>query len=145
MNVGWRIKLGWAPIKVKEKMSSDVELVSPDIFLTDIGKTMREKKTGCVLVEENGRLIGIITDRDIACRATADGADYATITASAIMSKPVSYCFDDARLVDAAHIMQEKQVGRLPVLDRETRLVGMLTADHLSSLPLLASLIKCNR
>ncbi len=145
MKVGWRTKLGWAPIKVKEKMSSDVEYVNPDMPLTDIGKTMREKNLGCVLVDENGQLIGIITDRDIACRATANGADSATVTARAIMSTPVSYCFDDARLVDAARVMQEKRICRLPVFDRETRLVGMLTADHLSSLPLLASRIKCNR
>ena len=145
MKVGWRAKFGWAPIKVKEKMSSDVECVSPDISLMDIGKTMREQNTGCVLVEENGQLIGIITDRDIVCRSIADGADSLTVTARAIMSKPVSHCFDDARLVDAAQIMQEKQIRRLPVFDRETRLVGMLTADHLSSLPLMASQVKCNR
>ena len=131
MKVGWKTKLGWAPIKVKEKMSSDVEYVSPDIPLTDIGKTMREKNLGCVLVDENGQLIGIITDRDIACRATANGADFATVTARAIMSKPVSYCFDDAHLADAVQIMREKQISHLPVFDRETRLVGMLTADHL--------------
>lgn len=145
MKLGLRSKLGWAPIQVKEKMSSGVECVSPDISLTDIGKMMREQKIGCVLVEENGQLIGIITDRDMACRAIADSADSATITARAIMSKPVSYCFDDARLVDAAQIMQEKQLCRLPVFDRETRLVGILTADHLSSLPLLALQVKCNR
>ena len=131
MKVGWKTKLGWAPIKVKEKMSSDVEYVSPDIPLTDIGKTMREKNLGYVLVNENGQLIGIITDHDIAYRATANDADSATVTARAIMSKPVSYCFDDACLVDAVHIMQEKQISHLPVFDRETRLVGMLTSDHL--------------
>jgi CBS domain-containing protein len=145
MKIGWRTKIGWASVKVNEKMSSDVECVSPDISLTDIGKTMRDQKTGCVLVEENGQLIGIITDRDVVCRPIADGADSFTITARAIMSKPVSYCFDDAHLVDAAHIMQEKQIRRLPVFDRETRLVGMLTADHLSSLPLMASQVKCYR
>lgn len=144
MKVGWRGKLGWAPIKVKEKMSSDVECISPDISLMDIGKTMREQEKGCVLIKENGQLIGIITDRDMTCRAIADGRDPATITARAIMSKPVSYCFDDAHLVDAAHIMQEKQIRRLPVFDREKRLVGLLTVDHLFSLSSVVSQIKCN-
>ena len=77
------------------------------------------------------------------CRAVADCLDPATVTARAIMSKTVCYCFDDAYLSDAAHIMQEKQIRRLPVLDREKQLVGLLTVDHL--LPSLASQIKCNR
>ena len=146
MELGLKSKLGWAPIKVKEVMSSDLGCVSPDMSLTNIGKTMREQGIGCVLVEENGQLIGIITDRDMTCRAIADGLDSATITARAIMSKPVSYSFDDALLVDAAHIMREKQIRRLPILDREKRLVGILTGDHLFSLlPLLASQIQCNR
>jgi CBS domain-containing protein len=126
-------------------MSSDVECVSPDMSLTDIGKTMREQEIGCVLVEENGQLIGVITDRDMTCRVIAYGLDSLTITAREIMSKPVRYCFDDALLVDAAHIMREKQIRRLPVLDREKRLVGILTGDHLSTLPLVASQIQCNR
>ena len=144
MKVGWKSKLGWAPIKIKEIMSSDLGCVSPDMFLRDVGKMMREQIMGCVLVEDNGQLIGIITDRDMTCRAIADGLDSATITARAIMSKPVSYSIDDALLVDAARIMQEKQIRRLPILDREKRLVCLLTADHLSSLPSLVSQIKCN-
>jgi CBS domain-containing protein len=142
MEIGWLSSIKWAPMRVKENMSADVECVGPDMSLTDIGKTMREQGIGCVLVKENGQLSGIITDRDMTCRAVADGLDPTTITAGAIMSKPVSHCFDDALLVDAAHIMQEKQIRRLPVLDRDKRLVGILTADHLSS---LATQITCNK
>ena len=112
MVIGLSAKLGWAPIKVEEKMSSDVECVGPDISLADIGKTMRDQEIGCILVKENGQIIGIITDRDMTCRAVADCLDPATVTARAIMSKTVCYCFDDAYLSDAAHIMQEKQIRR---------------------------------
>ncbi len=144
MTYGWLSNIKWGRITVKEKLSSDVECVSPDMSLTDIGKTMRDQEIGCVLVKENGQLIGIITDRDMTCRVIANGLNPTTITATAIMSKPVSHCFDDALLVDAAHIMLEKQVRRLPVLDRDKRLVGILTVDHLSSLPSVAAQIKCN-
>ncbi len=128
----WKSKHKWAPIKVQENMSRDVASVVVETCLTDIAKLMRDEDVGCVPVRENGKVIGIITDRDITCRVTASGRDPATITAKAIMTGDVSCCFEDDLLAEAAGIMAEKRVRRLPVLNREEYLVGLLTADDLA-------------
>lgn len=128
----WKSRHKWTPITVKENMSSDVASVDTETCLTDIAKLMRDQDVGCVPVKENGKVIGIITDRDVTCRLTAGGRDPATTTAKAIMTGDVSCCFEDDLLVKAAGIMAEKRVRRLPVLNRDEDLVGLLTADDLA-------------
>ncbi len=128
----WKSRHKWAPITVNENMSGDVASVVTETCLTEIAKLMRDENVGCVPVKENGKVIGIITDRDIMCRVIASGRDPATTTAKAIMTEDVSCCFEDDLLVDAAGIMAEKRVRRLPVLNRDEELVGLLTADDLA-------------
>ncbi len=128
----WKSRHRWAPITVKENMSSDVVSVDPETYVTHIAKLMRDEYVGCIPVKESGKVIGIITDRDITCRVTASGRDPATTTAKAAMTGDVSYCFEDDLLVDAAGIMEKKRVRRLPVLNRDEELVGLLTADDLA-------------
>ena len=132
MKIGWKSKSKWAPIKIKENMSANVASVSRETSAAEIARILRDKHIGCVPVVENDQLIGMITDRDITCRVLAEGRNPDSTTASDIMSKDVSACFEDDCLADAAQIMEDHQVRRLPVLDREKRIVGILTADDLS-------------
>jgi CBS domain-containing protein len=113
-------------------MSANVASVSSNISAAEIAKLMRDKHIGCVPVVENDHLIGMITDRDITCRVVAAGRSAGSTTAGEIMSKDMSVCYEDDFLADAAHIMERDQVRRLPVVDREKRIVGILTADDLS-------------
>jgi CBS domain-containing protein len=115
------------PPKVREIMSKNVTWVGPDISLQEAARTMRELDIGCLPVGKDDRLIGMITDRDIACRAVAEGEDPARTPISEAMSKGVTYCFDDQDVREAARLMEKKQIHRLPVLNRQKRMVGMLS------------------
>jgi CBS domain-containing protein len=115
------------PAKVREIMSTNVTWVGPDISLQEAARKMRDLDIGCLPVGKDDRLIGMITDRDIACRAIAAGNDPARTAISEAMSKGVTYCFDDQDVGEAAHLMERKQLHRLPVLNRQKRMVGMLS------------------
>lgn len=130
--LGWASKQKWAPITVKENMSRDVESVGAESCVMDVAQLMRDQVIGCVPVKKDGKVIGIITDRDITCRVTVSGRDPATTTAKEIMTSDVSCCFEDDTLTKAAEIMAEKRVRRLAVLNRDEDLVGLLTADDLA-------------
>lgn len=132
MKMQWKSKTKWGPITIKENMSPNAAFVDPDMSAKEIATILRDKKIGCVPVMENERLIGMITDRDIAIRAVAEGPDSGRMTAREIMSAPVCVCHEDDLLADAAQIMEDNQVRRLPVLDRDERLVGLLTSDDLA-------------
>jgi CBS domain-containing protein len=93
---------------------------------------MRKSDVGFLPVQENGRLIGIVTDRDVCCRAVGDGHDLTTLTAREIMTTAPLSCFDDEDCVEAARLMKERRVHRLAVLDRTERLVGLLSVDDLA-------------
>ena len=114
-------------VRVKDIMSKNVTWVGPDLSLQDAAKKMRELDIGCLPVGKDDRLIGMITDRDIACRAVADGDDPAETVIAETMSKGVTYCFEDQDVSEAAHLMEQKQIHRLPVLNRQKRMVGMVS------------------
>jgi len=114
-------------VRVEEIMSKNVTWVGPELSLQDAAKKMRELDIGCLPVGKDDRLIGMITDRDIACRAVADGDDPAKTMIAEAMSKGVTYCFEDQDVSEAAHLMEQKQIHRLPVLNRQKRMVGMLS------------------
>jgi CBS domain-containing protein len=111
---------------VKEAMTSHAEWVSPDLSLTEVARRMRDNKIGCLPVGDKDRLIGMITDRDIACRAVAEGSYLAKTKARDVMTNGITYCFDDQTLEDAVRVMQEKGIHHLPVLNRSKRMVGIL-------------------
>lgn len=93
---------------------------------------MREFDIGALPVGENDRLIGMVTDRDIAVRAVANGRDPSKLTAREVMSTGNVYCRDDEDLEDAVRIMEQKQIRRLPVIDDKKRMVGMLSLGDIS-------------
>ena len=123
-------------MKVKDAMHAGTEWLPPSTSLVEIAKRMRDKDIGCVPIGDSDRLVGMVTDRDIACRAVASGGDIGKLTARDVMTKTIIYCRESEELSDAVRIMQQKQVRRLPVINDQKRLVGMLSLGDLShSLP----------
>jgi CBS domain-containing protein len=112
-------------------MSHDVQLASPKQSIRDAAKIMAKIDAGVLPVGENDKLVGVITDRDIAVRAVAEGKAPTTKVRD-VMSQEVLYCFDDQELEDVARNMAEQKVRRLPVVNREKRLVGIISLGDLA-------------
>ena len=119
-------------MKIREIMSSDVQCTKPDNTLTEAAGLMRQLDTGAVPVCDHDRLAGMLTDRDIAIRAVADGRDPNATSVRDVMSPGVVYVFEDQSVEDAAHLMEEKQIRRLPVLNRNKRMVGIVSLGDLA-------------
>lgn len=117
---------------VKELMTTKVEYVKPDTTLQECARRMRDLNIGSLPVWENGKLAGMITDRDICCRALAEGRDPARTKVREIMTKDVAFCFDDQECDDAAHMMEDRHIRRLAVLNRKRSMVGFLSVDDLA-------------
>ncbi|WP_346324858.1 CBS domain-containing protein [Emcibacter sp. SYSU 3D8] len=117
---------------VKQAMHRGVDWCPPETPLSDVAKLMRDKDVGAIPIGENDRLIGMVTDRDIVCRAISDGRDLDSITAGDVMTCGIIYCTEDEDIEDAIYLMEMKQVRRLPVVNREKRLVGMLSLGDVS-------------
>ena len=113
-------------MQVSEAMTRGVNLASPGQTIREAARAMADKDTGVLPVGENDRLVGMVTDRDIAVRAVAEGKGPDT-KVSEVMTPGVEYCFEDQDLDEVARQMGSKQVRRLPVLDRNKRLVGILS------------------
>ena len=111
--------------KLKDLMSPDVKVISPDMSIRDAAAEMRDGDFGMLPVGENDRMIGTITDRDIAIRAVAEGKDSDTKVRD-VMSEGIAWVFEDESVEDAAKMMSQRQVRRLPVVDRNKRLVGIV-------------------
>jgi CBS domain-containing protein len=113
-------------MQVSEAMTRGVSLASPGQTIREAARAMADKDTGALPVGENDRLVGMVTDRDIAVRAVAEGKGPDT-KVSEVMTPGVEYCFEDQDLDEVARTMGGKQVRRLPVLNRDKRLVGILS------------------
>lgn len=121
-------------MQVSEIMSRQVKVASPTNTLQQAARMMAELDAGAIPVAENDRLVGMITDRDIAIRGDAQGRDPTRTRVSEVMTREqVKYCFEDETLDDVAHNMAELQVRRLPVVDRDKRLVGIVSLGDISS------------
>jgi CBS domain-containing protein len=119
-------------MQVKEVMSDRVEFVGPETTLQECARRMRDLNVGSMPVMQNGKLWGMITDRDICCRIVAEGRDPSKARARDVMAKNVAYCLDDQECEDAAHLMEDRHIRRLAVLDRRHSLVGILSVDNLA-------------
>ena len=111
--------------KISEVMSSDVQTISPDATIEEAAQEMRDGDFGLVPVADE-ELLGVITDRDIAIRAVAGGKDPSTLVRE-IMSEEVVWASEDDSVEDAARIMSDHQIRRLPVVDAEQHLVGIVS------------------
>jgi CBS domain-containing protein len=118
-------------MKISECMTRDVRIANPNETIREAARMMCECDAGILPVGENDRLVGMITDRDIALRAVAEGKGPETKVRD-VMSAEVKYCFDDEDIDDAARNMAEQQIRRLPVLNREKRLVGIVSLGDLA-------------
>jgi CBS domain-containing protein len=120
-------------MRVSEAMTRDVRVATPGQSIRDVAKMMAEIDAGAMPVGENDRLIGMITDRDIAIRAVAQGKGPDTPVRDVMSSEQVLYCYDDEELERVASNMGDKQVRRLPVVNRDKRLVGILSLGDLAN------------
>src|SRR4051812_15758887 len=119
-------------MKVSEAMARDVHVASPDETIRQAAKTMASLDAGVLPVGENDHLIGMITDRDIAIRGIAQGKGPKAKVRD-VMTKDVKYCFEDQEVEEVTHNMADIQVRRLPVLNRDKRLVGILSLGDIAS------------
>jgi CBS domain-containing protein len=118
-------------MKVSEAMTGDVRLVEPIQTIREAARLMAEMDAGILPVREGDRLVGMITDRDIAVRAVAQGKGPET-SIREVMSDEVKYCFEDEDTDAVERKMADIQVRRLPVLNRDKRLVGILSLGDLA-------------
>ena len=110
---------------LKDLMSRDVKVINPDMTIGEAAKKMRDGDFGMLPVGEDDRMIGTISDRDIAIRAVAEGKD-ADTKVREVMAEGIAWVYEDDSVEQAAIIMSERQVRRLPVVNREKRLVGIV-------------------
>lgn len=119
-------------MNIKDIMSTRVEIVAPGTLLHEVAKKMQASDCGSVLVGENDRLVGMITDRDLALRCVAESHDPEEMTAAQVMTKEILYCRDTDSVEDATLNMTENKVRRLPVLDKDKRLVGIISLGDIA-------------
>jgi CBS domain-containing protein len=117
---------------VADVMSHNARLVTPDDTVQQATRLMREEDTGVLPVSEGDRLVGIITDRDVALRLVAEGKDPARTKVREVMTQEVKYVFEDEDLEHVADNMAEQQIRRLPVVNRNKRLVGVISLGDLA-------------
>ncbi len=119
-------------MKVKDAMHKKAEWREPSTPLSEIADLMRSEDIGSVPIGENDKLVGMVTDRDIAIRAFTDSGDISQKTAKDVMSKGVTFCREGDDVDDAVQLMEERQLRRLPVINEKKRLVGILSLGDIS-------------
>jgi CBS domain-containing protein len=120
-------------MKIKDIMTPAVRIISPDCTLKEAARLMKENGFGALPVHDgNDRLAGMITDRDITIQAVALGADPNTRQVKDFLSGPIVYGFDDQSIEDGVKKMKEKQLRRLVVLNRQKRLVGIVSLSDIA-------------
>jgi CBS domain-containing protein len=119
-------------MRVKDVMTPEVAVIDADSTLYEAAAKMKARDIGPLPVCKDGHLVGMITDRDITVRATAEGEDPTVISVRDIMTPEVVYCFEDQLVSDAVLVMQEHQLRRLLVLNRDRQLVGIVSLGDLA-------------
>ena len=113
-------------MKVSDKMTRSPRIASPDDAIRDAASVMAQVDTGVLPVGENDRLVGMVTDRDIAIRAVAQGKG-PDAKVRDVMTPEIRYCFEDESIDDVVRNMGDNKVRRLPVMSRDKRLVGIVS------------------
>jgi CBS domain-containing protein len=119
-------------MQVKDVMTSNVEVIHPDATLQDSAKKMKDLDVGSLPVCDGQQLVGTITDRDIVVRAIAEGRSPTSTPVRMAMTPEAIYCFEDQTVEEAAKLMKEKQIRRLPILNRNKQLVGIVSLGDLA-------------
>ncbi|MFC6487895.1 CBS domain-containing protein [Nitratireductor sp. GCM10026969] len=118
-------------MKVSEEMTRDVRVANPDETIQEAARVMAEMDVGALPVGDNDRLVGMITDRDIAIRAVAQGQGPTALVGD-VMTRDVKYCFEDEDTDHIARNMADQQIRRIPVVNRDKRLVGILSLGDMA-------------
>jgi CBS domain-containing protein len=119
-------------MKIQDVMTNEVSYVAPDTSILEIARKMRDGDIGATPVVENERVAGMVTDRDIVVRVIAEGGDVRTKTARDAMSPGILYCYADDTVEAVLDNMGDQQIRRLPVVDRDKRLVGVVSLGDLA-------------
>jgi CBS domain-containing protein len=119
-------------MKVRDLMHKGVEIMAPDTPVTKLAKKMREKDIGAIPVGTNGKLVGMVTDRDITVRAVATGKAITQMTAQDVMTKGIVCCRDTDKVREVLEVMEEKRIRRVPVTDDNDQVVGMVSLGDIS-------------
>lgn len=117
--------------QIKDVMSEGVKILNPEATIKDAARQMREGNFGLMPIGENDRLIGTVSDRDIVIRAVAEGMDTNT-TVKDVMSEKVMWAYEDDSVEKASQIMSKNQIRRLPIVDANKRLVGIVALGDLA-------------
>jgi CBS domain-containing protein len=119
---------------VQDLMTNLVELVLSGDSVREAARIMRDQNVGFLPVARDDRLIGVVTDRDIVLRVVAAGRDPALVSVDDVMTAGAKYCYEDEDALHVAANMEELGVSRLPVMNRDQRLVGVISADDFAPL-----------
>ena len=120
-------------MQIKECLTKDVKWTTPDTTATEIAKMMKENDIGSVPIGENDKLTGMVTDRDIVVNCLAEGLNPSETSASEFMSEGVLYCYDTDSAEEVLENMGQKKISRMPVVNSDKRLVGIVSIGDLSS------------
>ena len=118
-------------MQIKDVMTPQCEWIAPEVTLEEAAKIMQDKDIGFIPVGENDKLIGAVTDRDIVTRALAKGASGSTQVRD-VMTPQIKYCYDDQAVDSVCQNLSDIKVRRLPVVNRDKRLVGVVSLGNLS-------------
>lgn len=119
-------------MKISDAMTRDVQLAKPDDTIQQAARMMASIEAGALPVSDNDRLVGMITDRDIAVRAVAEGKG-PDCKVRDVMTNEIKYCFADQEIDEVSRNMGDIQVRRLPVVDRDKRLVGVISLGDIAT------------
>ena len=119
-------------MELREIMTADVCIIAPTATIGAAARVMRERNIGMLPVGENDRLVGSITDRDIAIKGAADDRNPEATSVREVMSERIVYGFEDQSVEEGARLMSENQIRRLPVLDRDKRMVGIVSLGYIA-------------
>jgi CBS domain-containing protein len=133
-------------MNVREIMTSGVERIDPNTTLKEAARRMKSMDIGFLPVCEKDRLVGTVTDRDIAVRSVAEGHDVSKTTVDTIMSRNAFFCYDDEDVEECGRQMQGKSVRRMLVLSRDKKLIGVVSLGDIARIsgvePLAARTLK---
>jgi CBS domain-containing protein len=119
-------------MQLSQILTHDVETIPPTASIRDAARRMKELDVGALPVCDGSRLLGMITDRDIAVRAVADGREPERTAVTEAMTPEVIFCYEDEDVRQAADLMEQKQIRRLPVMSRDKKLVGIVSLGDLA-------------
>ncbi|MBL4803932.1 MAG: CBS domain-containing protein [Alphaproteobacteria bacterium] len=120
-------------MQAKDIMSRNVEVVLPSTYLSEVARRMHQRDCGCILIAEKDRLVGVITDRDLVIRGMSEGHNPGSTKAEHLMTKKVLYCRNTDEALDVSLNMAKNKIRRLPVLDENKRLVGIISLGDIAA------------